>query len=90
MNLPDNATCLGRLLGVTENRKPPTHCTHAGTRLVRGGPVTDEQYVAEQRAAIMADATLTPEDREYLLRWCRQGCPGDEPTDVGFEEGDFC
>ena len=52
--------------------------------------MTDTEFVAEQRAAIMADATLTPEDREYLLRWCRQGCPGDEPTDVGFEEGDFC
>jgi len=49
----------------------------------------NKTYVREQRSAILADATLSADDRAYLLRWCDDGCPGDEPTDVAFEDGDF-
>ena len=51
--------------------------------------MTNEEYCAQQRAAILADDTLADDDRRYLLRWVADGCPGDEPTDVGFEDDCF-
>ena len=51
--------------------------------------MTNAEYVAEQRAAILANDTLTDAERRYLLDWCDEGCPGDEDTDVGFEDGNF-
>lgn len=52
--------------------------------------ITDEEFCSEQREYILANKTLSDEDRLYLLAWVKDGCPADEPTDVGFEEGDFC
>lgn len=52
-------------------------------------PRTIAQDIQEQREAIKADSSLTSRERYDLLTWCDEGCPGDEPTDVGFEDGDF-
>lgn len=45
--------------------------------------------IETQRAAIKAATDLTSAERDYLLAWCDEGCPTDEPTDVDYEEGNF-
>jgi len=48
-----------------------------------------EREIAEDRAYYAAAEYLTEAERRDALAWCDAGCPGDEPTDVDFEEGDF-
>lgn len=56
-------------------------------------PLSREEYEAhlvdETRAAIEADTTLSPDERAALLRWCDEGCPGDEPDDAFHTDEDY-
>lgn len=52
--------------------------------------MTPAEQLADARAYYLEAEHLTPAERRAAVAWVDAGMPDDEPTDVGFEEGDFC